>query len=209
MELIKNLNWRYATKQFDPTKKISQDQLLQLQEAIRLSASSYGLQAYKVIIVKDKETKEQLLPACFNQQQIVDSSEVFVFCNYVHVNDDHIDAYVKAISEIRNIPNENLSGFGDYMKTTIGQFTDDQVNVWTAKQTYIALGNLLAAAGELKIDSCPMEGFDSQKVNEILDLSSKNLNAAVICPVGYRSNKDQNASLAKVRKTTEELFTVI
>lgn len=201
-----NQNWRYATKKFDATKKISTEDLNFLKEAIRLSTSSFGLQLYRVIIVENQELKAKLLPAAYGQSQITDASHVIVFANQTVVNDSDIDAYIKNISESRGVPTEALSGFGDYMKGSVNKIPADAKVIWTAKQTYLALGNLLNAAAELKIDATPMEGFDAKKFNEILGLDALNLNAAVIATVGYRHEDDATQHNKKVRKSNEDLF---
>ena len=203
---LENQNWRYATKKFDATKKISTEDLNFLKEAIRLSTSSFGLQLYKVIIIENQELKAKLLPAAYGQTQITDASHVIVFANQTVVNDSDIDAYLKNISETRGIPLDALSGFGDYMKGTVNPIPAEMKAIWTAKQTYLALGNLLNAAAELKIDATPMEGFDAKKFNEILGLDALNLNAAVIATVGYRHEEDATQHYKKVRKSNEDLF---
>lgn len=206
MTFIQNQNWRYATKKFDPTKKITVAHLDLLKEAIRLSSSSYGLQPYKVLIIENKDLLEKLKPVAWNQSQITDASQLIVFANVVNIGDAEIDAYVKKISEIRNIPTENLEGYGSFMKSKISNLAQDLKNNWTSKQTYLALGNLLNAAAELKIDVTPMEGFDAQAFNEILGLDEKGLNASVIATIGYRHDDDTTQHLKKVRKSNEELF---
>jgi nitroreductase len=203
---IENQNWRYATKKFDATKKISTDDLNLLKEAIRLSTSSYGLQLYKVFIIENPELRAKLLPAAYGQSQIVDASQVIVFANQTTVTDADIDTYIKNISETRGIPVESLSGFGDYMKGNINPIPVEQKAIWTAKQTYLALGNLLNAAAELKIDVTPMEGFNAKQVNEILGLDALSLNAAVIATIGYRHEEDATQHYKKVRKSNEDLF---
>ncbi|WP_109829468.1 NAD(P)H-dependent oxidoreductase [Reichenbachiella versicolor] len=209
MGLIDNLNWRYATKAFDQTKKISSEQLDQLKEAVRLSASSYGLQAYKVLIIEDQAIKDQLVPASWGQKQVADASHVFVFCNNTSVGDTEIDSYLDLKSKVNNIPSENLKGYGDFMKSKITELPEDVLNNWTARQTYIAATNLMSMCAELEVDSCPMEGFDPAQYNEILGLNDKNLNAVVVVPVGYRSEEDATQHAAKVRKPAEELFELI
>ena len=199
-------NWRYATKKFDNTKKISESDLDFLKEAVRLSASSFGLQLYKVIIVENPEIKAQLLSAAYGQTQIIDASLLFVFANQTNVGNTEIDAYLKNTSEIRKLPLEALAGYGDYMKGFVNPIPEDAKNVWTAKQTYLALGNLLNAAAELNIDATPMEGFNAAQFNEILGLDKLNLNAAVIAPVGYRHEEDATQHHKKVRKSNEDLF---
>jgi nitroreductase len=203
---IENQNWRYATKKFDANKKISVQDLNLLKEAIRLSTSSFGLQLYKVIIVENPELKAKLLPAAYGQTQIVDASQIVVFASQTSATDADVDSYLKNISETRGIPVGSLSGFGDYMKGAVNPIPADMKAIWTAKQTYLALGNLLNAAAELKIDVTPMEGFDAKKFNEILGLDALNLNAAVIATVGYRHEEDATQHYKKVRKSNEDLF---
>lgn len=203
---IKQQNWRYATKKFDATKKISNEDLETLKEAIRLSSSSYGLQPYKVLIVENPELRAKLQPVAWGQSQIVDASHLFIFANIVNLSDKEIDNYIKNIAETRGIPLENVSGYGDFMKSKITSLPEDVKNNWTAKQTYLALGNLLNAAADLHIDATPMEGFEPEKVNEILGLNELGLNASLIATVGYRHEEDANQHNIKVRKSKQELF---
>jgi nitroreductase len=203
---LENQNWRYATKKFDPTKKISTEDLNTLKEAIRLSSSSYGLQPYKVIIVENPELRAQLQGAAYGQAQVVDASHLIVFANETNVDNQSVDTYINRISETRNIPAESLAGCGNYMKGPINSMPDDVKKTWTEKQTYLALGNLLNAAAELKIDVTPMEGFVPAKVNDILGLNELGLNASLLAPIGYRSEEDATQHLKKVRKSNTELF---
>ena len=209
MKTIDNLQWRYATKQFDSTKKVSEQDLEILKEAVRLSATSYGLQLFKVLVVEDPEIRQQLLPASWGQKQIVDASHVLVLCNYTSIEGGDIDHYLSLKSNIQNVELDQLKGYGDFMKNTLLGMPESQLSTWTAKQTYIALGNLMLAAAELKIDSCPMEGFDAAQYNEILGLNEKGLNAAVVVTVGYRAETDATANAPKVRKPIEELFETV
>lgn len=207
--VIENRTWRYATKKFDPTKKISGDDLEILLEATRLSASSYGLQPYHVIVVSDQKVKEQLKPASWDQSQITDASHVIIFANATDFGEELVDDYLANVSETRGVPAEGLKGYSDFMKSKLIDLPKETKSTWTAKQAYIAFGNLMQAAAELRIDTCPMEGFESEKYNEILGLDEKNLNAAVVLTVGYRSEEDATQHLPKVRKSKEELFTHI
>jgi nitroreductase len=203
---IENANWRYATKKFDATKKVSKDDLEKLKEAIRLSSSSYGLQPYQVFIIENPEIRQQLLPASWGQTQIVDAAFVVVFASITNIGEKEIDAYLKNITETRGILMESIQGYADFMKSKITTLPLEDRNTWTSKQTYIALANLLSAAAELKIDVTPMEGFVSEKYNEILGLSEKNLNASLVATVGYRHEEDATQHYEKVRKSNEELF---
>ncbi|MEC3965988.1 NAD(P)H-dependent oxidoreductase [Flagellimonas halotolerans] len=207
--ILEHRTWRYATKKFDTTKKVSDENLETLLEATRLSASSYGLQPYHVIVVSDQKVKEQLKPASWNQSQITDASHIIVFANATEFGEELVDDYLTNVSETRNIPEEGLKGYSDFMKSKLIDLPTETKSNWTARQAYIAFGNLMQAAAELKIDTCPMEGFESDKYNEILGLEDKNLNAAVVLAVGYRSAEDETQHLPKVRKSKEELFTLI
>jgi nitroreductase len=209
MRLIENLKWRYATKKFDPSKNISDKDLERLKEAIQLSVSSYGLQLYKVIVIKNKRLRKQLKEASWGQSQITDASHLFVFCNYTERSENHIDDYIQANSKIQGTPVDELSGYGEFIKGSLAQKTDLEWISWSEKQTYLALSNLLIACAELKIDACPMEGFESEKYNEILGLNEKGLNATVIAPVGFRSEEDHTQHRKKVRKPKELLFKLV
>jgi len=209
MNYIENLKWRYATKRFDSSKKISTENLEKLKEAIQLSVSSYGLQLYKVIIVENAALREKLKPASWGQDQITEASHLVVFCNYTNVKDKHVDDFLNMVAKSQDMEVKNLSGYGDFMKGKIKEMTTSESFNWTSRQTYLALGNLLSACAELKIDSCPMEGFEPEKYNEILGLYKQGLNAAVIATIGYRSNEDHTQNRPKVRKPLNELFEVL
>lgn len=203
---ITDANWRYATKKFDASKKVSAEDLATLKEAIRLSASSFGLQPYKVIIVENPALRAQLQPVAWGQSQIVDASNLIVFANITNVGDKEIDAYFKDMTTTRGIPMEAVQGYCDFMKSKITTLPLETKNNWTAKQTYLALGNLLNAAAELKIDVTPIEGFEPEKFNEILGLNQLGLNASLVATIGYRHAEDDTQHHAKVRKSNEELF---
>jgi len=206
---IENQNWRYATKKFDVTKKISNENLEILKEAIRLSTSSYGLQPYKVLIVENPEIRAQLQPVSWGQAQITEASHLFVFANIIDVQDIHIDEYISNIANTRELNIEDLKGYADFMKSKITPLETNKKAIWTSKQTYLALANLMNAAAELKIDVTPMEGFEPEKYNEILGLNELGLNASLVATIGYRHEEDQTQYFTKVRKSNTELFTTI
>lgn len=208
-DFIENQNWRYATKKFDATKIISVTDLEFLKEAIRLSASSYGLQLYKIFIIENPAIRATLQPASWGQSQIVDASHLFVFAHTLDVQEAHIDDYLANIAQTRNISLEAVKGYGDFMKSNLVGLPLEKKAIWTSKQTYLALGNLLNAAAELKIDVTPIEGFLPDQYNEILGLSAKGYAASVVAAVGYRHEDDATQHLAKVRKSTAELFETI
>lgn len=206
---IEDLNWRYATKKFDNEKELSEENLNTLLQSIQLTASSYGLQPYEVIVVKDMETREKLKAAAWNQTQITDASYLLVFANLESVSEKYVDTYLDNIASTRDLSREDLKGMEDMIKNTTLKLPAEEQNNWAAKQAYIALGNLLSAAANLKIDSCPMEGFDAGKFDEILGLKSRNLTTAVIAPIGYRSSEDTYQHLTKVRKSKTDLIEII
>jgi len=203
---IKNANWRYATKKFDTTKKISKQDLETLKEAIRLSASSFGLQPYRVLIIENPELRAKLQPAAWGQSQIVDASQLLVFANITNFGETEIDVSIANTTKTRGLPADALKGYGDFMKSKIVALPEDVRNTWASKQTYLALGNLMNAASELKIDVTPMEGFEPAQVNEILGLGKLGLNATLLATIGYRHEEDATQHYAKVRKSNEELF---
>lgn len=203
---LENQNWRYATKKFDSTKKISTEDFNTLKEAIRLSSSSYGMQPYKIIIVENPEVRAQLQPAAWGQSQIVDASHLLVFANITNFGNDDIDSVLNVFTSERGLPENALDGYGGFIKSKIATLSEEVKNVWTSKQTYLALGNLLNAAAELKIDVTPMEGFDPTAVNEILGLEKLGLNASLLATIGYRHEEDETQHYKKVRKSNEDLY---
>ena len=207
--VIENRTWRYATKKFDSTKKIADSDFEQLMESVQLSASSYGLQPYHILIITNKEIREQLKQVSWGQSQITDASHLIVFANQTNFDSKLIEDYLTNVSITRNIPLENLNEYSDFMKSKLLDLPANIKSTWAAKQTYIALGNLMQAAAELKIDTCPIEGFEADKYNIILKLNEKGLTAAVVLPMGYRSKEDQTQHYAKVRKSKENLFTYL
>jgi nitroreductase len=207
--ILENRNWRYATKKFDSTKKISKEELELLLEATRLSASSYGLQPYHVFVITDAAIREQLKPVSWGQSQVTDASHLIVFAHQTDFGEELVDDYINNIAETRNIPGESLKGYSDFAKSKLIDLPQKTKEEWTAKQVYIALGNLMQAAAELKIDTCPMEGFNADAYDNILGLRGKNLTASVVLPLGYRSADDTTQHLPKVRKSKQELFTHI
>lgn len=207
--IIENLSWRYATKLFDPSKKVSDKDLHTLMEVLRLSPSSYGLQPIKVLIIENKEIREKLRARSGNQSQITDASHLIVICSFLDIHDLHVDQHIMNISQTREVEVNQISGYGDFMK---GKFSLLDANIkkeWNARQAYIALGLLLHACAELRIDSTPMEGFDAESYDEILGLKEKNLHATVICPIGYRSSQDDTQFMKKVRKEMTDFIDVI
>lgn len=207
--ILETLNWRYATKKFDNSKKVSDQDLNTLLEAARLSPSSYGLQPYHVFIVTDGEIRKRLQPASWNQPQIVDASHLLVFANRSEFGSELVDDYLQNVSKTRGMALKDLKDYGDFMKSKLLGLPNEIKNTWTTKQVYIALSNVMTAAATLEIDTCPMEGFEPNAYDEILGLANKGLRTAVVLPIGYRSKEDETQHYAKVRYPKEELFTHI
>ncbi|TKC00376.1 NAD(P)H-dependent oxidoreductase [Pedobacter cryophilus] len=204
--IISSLDWRYATKSFDATKKLNNQQLDLLLSAVQLSPSSYGLQPYQIIVVSNQEIKEQLKAAAYGQAQLADASHVFVFARTKNFGTQHVDEYADNIAKTRGTSIDAIKGFVDVMKGTVDSRSQEELANWNARQAYISLGILLQTASLTAIDACPMEGFDSSKFDEILGLDEKNLTAVVIAPVGFRSEDDAYQHFQKVRKSKEDLF---
>jgi nitroreductase len=210
--IIEDLNWRYATKQFDAEKKISAEDVATLLTATQLSASSFGMQPYKILHVKNAAIREQLKPASWNQTQITDASDMLVFCAFNEVTEQHVDEFIANTATTRGMNVADLAPYAGMIKQSLGHLKSIGANAdsfWAEKQAYLAVGNLLAAAANLKIDACPMEGFDANAYNEILGLTDKNLRACVVVTLGYRHADDKYAGLPKVRKTIADLFVEI
>src|SRR3989338_95972 len=197
--ILSALQWRYATKKFDPTKEVSEEDLQELLEALHLSASSYGLQPWKFIVVTDATLRNELRQHAWNQPQVTDASHLLVLCARTDINEEYVTKYVQFIAETRNIPVDTLKGYQDAMLGFVAHKDKAALVAWAKLQVYLALGTLLSAAAQKNIDSCPMEGFDAPAFARILELEKKGLTTAVLCPVGYRADDDSYATAKKVR----------
>jgi nitroreductase len=174
-----------------------------------LSSSSYGLQPYKVLIIENEEIRKQLQPASWGQSQITDASHLLVFASETNVDAEYITRFAENMAKTRNIPFDSVKGYADFMIGNISTLTPEKQLIWAQKQAYLALGNLLNAAAELKIDVTPMEGFLPEQYNEILGLTEKGLHATLVATIGYRHDEDETQHYAKVRKPITELFETI
>lgn len=192
------MQWRYATKRYDVTKKLSEEQVTAVLDAINHAPTAFGLQPYQVIRVKSEELRTQLGPASFGQPQITEAAELLVFVVPKKIDTELVDSYMNRISEVRGIEKTVLGGFGDHINGALSNLNEEQTISWNAKQAYIGLGFGLAEAAIQQIDSSPMEGFNPQAVNEILGLTDKT--AVVMLALGYRSEEDAAQHNKKVRK---------
>lgn len=206
-QLVNQLHWRYATKQFDPKRKISAEDWSVLEEALVLTPSSFGLQPWKFIVVTDQAVKEKLVPVSWGQRQPADCSHLVVFAIQKNLGEGEIEAYLKRIAEVRKVAVESLGLFRDMMVGSIVTGMDNtKRNGWAERQVYIALGNFLTSAALLGIDACPMEGIATDKYNEILGLEKLGLSAVVAAAAGYRAAGDKYAIVPKVRFPREQVI---
>jgi nitroreductase len=199
------LNWRYATKKFDPTKKLGRVQIETLLEMINLSPTSVGLQPFKILVVESQDLKEELKSKSFNQQKLSSSSHVLIFCHETSIDENHIDQYVKRLSLVREVSNEDKTALKNMICKWTQRLGTEGTFQWNAKQSYIAMGVLMVACGILRIDACPMEGFDQHGVSELLNLKDSGLTPVLLVPIGYRCENDEKQYMKKVRKSVEEL----
>lgn len=204
MNTIESLQWRYATKKFDATKKLSNTQIDTLKEAFNLTATSYGLQPIKLIVIQNKKIQEKLVPASWNQQQVLQASHVLVICIQDDFTSKEVENYFNLVKKTRNTPDEILSSFRSFLVTEIDKKTPGELNIWNKNQAYLALGNLLTVCAIEQIDACPMEGFIPEQYDEILGLKAHGLTSTLVLPVGFRAEDDAMKNLAKVRKELED-----
>jgi nitroreductase len=206
-QLIGQLNWRYATKQFDPQRKIGAEEWAALEEALVLTPSSFGLQPWKFVVVTDPAVRERLVPASHGQRQAADASHLVVFAIKKNLSEQDIDEYLSRISEVRGVPRESLGHYRGVMVGSLVKGLDESKrNDWATKQVYIALGNFLTSAALLGIDACPMEGIDPAKYNEILGLSKNGLGTVVAAAAGYRAATDKYSHAKKVRFSRDHVL---
>jgi nitroreductase len=206
MNSIENLKWRYATKKFDEKKMLSGSQINILKEAFNLTATSYGLQPVKMVVIQNKEIQQQLVEHSWNQTQVAQASYVLVLCIPKKYTIKDIENYFSLVKNIRNTPDEILNPFKEMLTDSITNKTQEELKTWNINQAYIALGNLMTVAANEQIDSCPMEGFTSKKYDEILNLDKHNLTSVLVIPVGFRADDCFMKDLKKIRRKTEEVI---
>lgn len=207
-QTINALNWRYAVKKFD-TKKIPTEKLDIILEALRLTPSSLGLQAWKFILVENTEIRKQLLPATFGQEQVVDASHLLVLARNTKLEEDDVKKWTEYLAQERNMAAKKKDGFHQMIMGYLGSQEEEDKGIWMAKQLYIALGNLMTVCAIEGIDTCPMEGLNPAQYDEILGLEEKGLKTVVVCPIGYRSTDDPYQYEVKARYPKDDLFLTI
>lgn len=206
MNSIQSLEWRYACKKFDETKKLSNSQLMILKNAFNLTATSFGLQPFKLLVIKDQKIKDTLKPHAYFQPQISTCSHLLVLCIETNIDEKIVDSYFDLVHEVRKTPEEILSKFRNQLKEIYTNNTAQAIEQSAIYQTYIILGTLMTVCALEKIDSCPMEGFNAKKYDEILQLEEKNLKSVLLLPVGFRAEDDFMSAQKKVRKPLEEMI---
>lgn len=201
MNIIESLKWRYATKKFDTTKLVSDEKLAILKEAFTLTATSYGLQPVKMLVISNKSIQEKLVAHSYNQQQVAQASHVLVICRENTIDEAFIRDCFENEKDIRGTSDDVLDGFRSYLINDFSNKSDDDIKLWATKQAYIILGNLLTVCAVEQIDACPMEGFVPEQYDELLNLKSKGLSSVLVLPIGYRAEDDMFSELKKVRKS--------
>lgn len=204
-KIIEALQWRYATKKYSK-QKISDQDFETISSSFQLTPTAYGLQPLKIIWVETEAIREELKLVSYNQPQITEASHVLVICSHSILDDAYYQNHAELLVSTRGIPIENASKSVEYMQKNISALSEDTLKNWTAKQAYIAIGQLMHTCALLHIDATPMEGFQPDKVDALLDLASQNLQSVLILTLGYRSEEDPNASMKKVRKPMNELL---
>lgn len=204
--LLQQLQWRYATKAFDPARTIAPGDWAALEQALILTPTSYGFQPYRFVVVTDLATKEKLVPHSWNQKQPADCSHFVIFAAKASVTEADVDHYLARVAEVRGVAVNALAGFKKMLAADIihGPRGQSQ-HEWATRQAYIALGNFMTSAALVGVDTCPMEGIDSVKYDEILGLPALGYHTVVACAAGYRSSGDKYAAAPKVRFPADEL----
>ncbi|MEM7552688.1 MAG: NAD(P)H-dependent oxidoreductase [Cyanobacteria bacterium P01_A01_bin.84] len=206
-EVLKQLQWRYATKEFNPTEKIPEEIWKVLEQSLVLTPSSFGLQPWKFIVVRNQKIRHNLVEHSWGQKPVEEASHLVVFAIKKDIDAKYVDRYIQRMSEVRNTPVENLQKLADVIKGFLKQppYPLD-IDAWSTRQVYIALGFYMTCAAMLGIDTLPMEGFVPDKYDEVLGLAEKGYHAVVVCPAGYRASYDKYIDMPKVRFKTEDVI---
>jgi len=205
-ELLESLNFRYATKVFDPTRKIEAETWAALEASLVLTPSSFGLQPWRFIVVNSSEIREKLKTSSWGQSQVTDASHLVVFTARTDLSQQDIDAWIRRLSDVQSTPLENLAGYAGMISSFSASMSQSEKQAWNTRQVYIALGQLMTAAAVMKIDTCPLEGISPADYNEILGLKDTGYTAVVACALGYRSPDDSHAKAKKARFAAETLI---
>lgn len=203
---IDKLKWRYATKKFDSSRKLSEDKIHVLKEAFNLTATSYGLQPLKMVVISDQDIKEKLMEYTYYQPQVRDASHVLVLCIEREIDASFIVEHFKRVEAIRKTSRDILEPYEQNLIATFSEKEKEEIKVWMTNQLYLTLGALLTVCAIEKIDSCAMEGFQPEKYDAFLGLDKRGLESVIVLPVGYRDTSDFFSNLKKVRRGVDELI---
>jgi nitroreductase len=207
---LEQLNWRYATKQFDPSKQIPVETWQVLEQSLVLAPSSFGLQPWKFLVIRNPELRQQLVEYSWGQKQVVEASHLVVFAVKKHLDAADVDRYISRMAQVQQVSTDSLQGFGNVVKGFLDKppYPLD-LDAWSTRQVYIALGQFMTTAAMLGVDTCPIEGFTPAKYDEVLRLTEQGYAAVVVCPAGYRAVDDKNAARPKVRFATQDVVKYI
>ena len=201
-----HLSWRYTTKKFDPSKTVTEEDFAGLMEVLRMAPSSFGLQPWKFVVVRDPELRRRLKDAASGQPQVTEASHFIVFCALTRMDPEYISRFITRMAEIRSVDRATLEAYERGMHMFLKSQASDEMAQWMKRQVYIPLGMLIAECARRKIDTSPMEGFDSAKVDELLGLDREGVTSVALCGIGYRAQDDRFAFMKKVRFELKELF---
>ncbi len=199
-DIVEDLKWRYAVKRFDQQRILPQNKIDILKKSFNLTATSYGLQPIKLVILSDKGLQEQLIPHSFSQPQVGQASHLLILCVETRVDSRYINSYFDRVKQVRGTNSEVLDPFKEALIDDFSKKDQTEILEWAKKQAYLALGNLLTICALERIDSCPMEGFVPEAYDRLLDLKSKGLTSVLVLPVGYRAEDDMFSGFKKVRR---------
>ena len=199
-DIVEDLKWRYAVKRFDEQQLLPQKKIDILKESFNLTATSYGLQPIKMVVLSNKELQKQLIPHSYSQPQVGQASHLLILCVETQVDGGYINSYFDRVKQVRGTSDEVLDPFKESLIDDFSKKDPTEILEWAKKQAYLALGNLLTICALERIDSCPMEGFVPEAYDRLLDLKSKGLTSVLILPVGYRAEDDMFSGFKKVRR---------
>ena len=206
MKNIEALQWRYATKKFDNAKILPPQKMEVLKNAFNLTATSYGLQPIKLVIVHNKDLQQRMVNFSMNQQQISTASHVLIFCVERNVDKTFIENYFNSVQKIRATPDQILNPFKDFLINDFENKHEDEITAWATNQAFLALGTLMTVCAIEGIDACPMEGFEPNKYDELLGLEKLNLKSVLVLPIGYRAHDDMFSEFKKVRRPLSDVI---
>jgi len=203
-QTLDSLYWRYAVKKFDKSRVLPEAKTNQLGAAFNLTATSYGLQPIRIVIVQNKEIQESLVSSAYGQRQVADASHLLVICIEKKITPGYIEAYFNRVQKIRGTAADILEPFKKGLVDSFTKKTQEDIRSWAVNQAYLAMGNLLTVCAVERIDSCPMEGFVPAAFEGVLELGPKGLEPVLLLPVGYRAKDDMFSDFAKVRRSETE-----